>query len=298
MPIIADTSATTGPTLDQLVNEITSAAQGHAITPDKVLYLSGAITDTDLSLTLAGGTASPGVFEVGDELILVTLVDSATGVATVHPRGRGWMGSTAVAHADGDLVTESPALPRARIQSSINDVILSLFPALYATDEVYATTTGTILEVPATAEFILDVRVQQSDEWVRVHSWEQEMRSETSTTGRGLWLPTVSLGSYVQVIYATRPEPFADTTQTWSDTGLAAGVKDVVVLGVLARFAQVLDIGRLTDRMTTPRGDNQQPQLGTGFAMARQLRADFQAALDREANALRKLYPARAHYTR
>lgn len=297
MPIIADLTPSAGPTLDQMVTEIVSTAQGHSVAPDRVITLADALTDDALTLTVIG-SPSPGVFEIGDELIYVTAVDENTGTCTIHPSGRGWTGTSPAAHAAGAVVTEGPALPRARVAAAVNDVLTSLFPTIFGVAEVEGELTETMFEIPADAEFICDVRVLRDDEWHRVVHWEAEMSSSAAATGKVVRIPRVSIGSTVQVVYGLRPEVFTAEDQRWTDTGLGLGVKDIVVMGVLARFVQALDIGRLTDRFVSPRGDTQQPQLGAGFAMARQLRTDFQAALDREAMALRKLYPARSHFVR
>lgn len=299
MPIIADLTASTGPTLDELVTEIIHTAQGYSIAPDRIVALSSSLDDAALSFTVTG-IVSPGLVEIGDELIYVTSVDEGTGTCTVHPRGRGWQGSTAASHAVGDVVVDGPALPRHRTAAAINDVISSMFPSLYAVGVTEAVTDGLFVEVPADAEFVLDVRRYGVDgEWHRVRAWEAEMASASAaTTGKAVRLPTVGVGHDVRVVYAVRPEQLTTGDATWSTTGLSLAVKDIVVTGVLSRFAQVLDVGRLTDRFITSRGDTQQPQLTTGFQMARALKADYQAALDREAHALRTLYPARSHFVR
>lgn len=297
MPIIADVTASSGPTLDELVTEITSAARGFSIAPDKWITLAGDMAEGALTFTVIG-EASAGVKEIGDELVLVTAVDQESGTCTVHPRGRGWEGSVATAHLEGDVVLEGPALPRSRCAKMVNDAIAHLHPVLFGVGSVTEVTTGYRVELPAEAEHVLEVRELHDGEWHRARHYEAEMSSEHGTTGRAVRLPSTCIGTEVKVVYAARPEPFATVDQQWSDTGLSVGAKDVVVLDVLARFAQVLDIGRLTDRFVSPKGDPQQPQLGAGFGMARQLRADYETALAREALALRTLYPARSHFVR
>jgi len=298
MPIIADLIPGSGPTLDDLVTEVVATVQGFAVAPDQLATLKTGITAGALTLVVEGD-ASPGVFEVENELVYVTAVDPNTGTCTVHPRGRGWQGTTASAHAAGSVVSVGPALSRGRCTGLINDTLASLYPAVFGVGSGSGTVDGPMLEIPSEAEAVLDVRVLDNDgDWQRVRHWEAEHYSLAGASGRVVRLPRSCDGDSVQVVYALRPATFTSPDQQWSDTGLSLGLKDVVVLGVLARFAKVLDLGRLTDRFSSPKGDAQQPQLGAGFAMARQLQADFQAALDRETKALRDLYPARSHFVR
>lgn len=299
MPIIADVSGSAGPTLDALVTEVVTTAQGLALAPDKMVTLKADIDTTALTVMLEGVEVSPGVFEIGDELILVTAVETESGTCTIHPRGRGWQGSTPAAHLAGDVVADGPALPRHRARAWINDVITSLYPSVFGV----ATATGTLdtvmFETSTDAEEILDVRVLDTEgDWQRVRQWEAEAASAATSGGRVVRIPGACLGKTVQVVYSVRPEPLAALDQQWSDTGLALGLKDVVVTGVLAKFFKTLDAGRLTDRFSSPKGDAQQPQIGAGFAMARQLLSEYQAAVDRETSALRRLYPPRNHFVR
>lgn len=298
MPIIADVTPSAGPTLSQLVTEVVTTVQGFSVAPDKLATLKVGVTASDLTMTVLGD-ASPGIIEIEDELIYVTQVDQSSGTLTIHPRGRGWLGTTAAAHSTGEVVVDGPTLPRSRAVMLINEVLQGLYPVLFGVGSVTGLVDGPQFELPEDATLVLDVRLLDDEgNWQRVRRWETENSHAGGTTTRGVRLPSLADGDTVQVIYGTRPLPLVTNGQYWSETGLSQAAKDIVVTGTLARFAKTLDLGRLTDRFTTPRGDSQQPQLGAGFAMARQLDADYKAALDREASALRESYPARAHFTR
>ena len=304
MPIIADVSAASGPTLSELVTELVNLVQGYSISPDRVLVLKNAASSTDLTLVLESDGVSditPGVYEVDDELVYVTATDPTTGSCTVHPRGRGWLGSVAAAHSAGALVTVSPSLARDQARRAINDAVSSLYPTIFGVGTVTTDTTDSwFVELPADAEFVLDVRRLDADgEWQRVRAWEAEMSSAfAASTTKAVRLPGTCQGTTVQVVYAARPEPLAAADQQFSETGLSPGCKEAVLMLALAKVAQVIDFGRLSDRFATARGDSQQPQITSGFQMSRALRADAQAAVDREAVALRHLYPARQHFVR
>ena len=237
MPIIADVYASEGPTLDQLITEVVTNAQGFAIAQDQVYPLSADITDSDLTMVVEGAMA-PGTFEVDNELIRVIAVDTATGTCTIHPSGRGWLGSTPAAHSAGAVVTEDPVFPRVRVMTAINDTISSLYPRLYGVG-VLETTMGETwtVELPADAEGVLDVRYldQVSSEYKRVRAWEAENSAGDTTTGHSVLVPRLCQGDTVRVVYSVRPERFATGDQYWSDTGLSLPIKDLVQTAALAR---------------------------------------------------------------
>lgn len=300
MPLIADVAATDGPTFAEIVTEVVTMGQGFAVAPDQVYSLGAACTATDLTVTIDGAQA-PGVYEVDDELIRVTAVDSANGVCTVHPAGRGWQGSTATTHAAGALVTGDPVFPRVRVASAVNATVSSLYPAIFGTGSFQVTLSSTwTVELPEEAEFVCDVRRYDSStsEWKRVRTWEVEHTAADTLTSRGLLVPTLDSGDTVLVVYGLRPQRFATADQRWSDTGLPIGMLDLVETGALSRLVRYLDVGRFTDRSSSPKGDNQLPQPLAGMQLARALATDFKEMKDAEALALRNRYPARQHYTR
>ncbi len=61
MPIIADVTASSGPTLDDLVTEITSAARGFSIAPDKWVTLAGDLTEDGLQFTILEDDLPDGI---------------------------------------------------------------------------------------------------------------------------------------------------------------------------------------------------------------------------------------------
>jgi hypothetical protein len=300
MPFIADDFSADGPSLDQLVTEVVTSAQGFGVAPDKIRALDEDLTDSALTMKVSDAR-SPGVYEVEGELIYVTSVDSASGTCTIHPAGRGWLGSVAASHSAGALVSESPVFPRARVATAINDVITSLYPDIFGvgTLRVTAGTTWTI-ELPAAAETVLDVRRLDptTSEWRRMRVWETEHSAADTVSGRSVLLPKADFQDDILVVYATRPQRLTTGDLLWSATGLDLGLKELVTLGALARLVRYLDLGRITDRFPGPQGDPQLPQPGSAFTMSRQLQAEFEQAKAREIRALRSRYPVRQHFTR
>ena len=300
MPIIADVYASDGPTLDQLVTEVVANAQGFAIAPDRHYVLVDAITASDTTLTIEGAQA-PGVYEVENELVYVTAVDTVSGVCTAPSWGRGWKGSVAEAHDAGAMVTESPAFPRAVVARKINDTISTLYPRLFGVGSFDATMADSwAVELPEDAEGVLDVRWLDpvSQEYRRIRTWEVENEAGDTTTGRSVLLPHANYGDEVRVVYSIRPQQFATGDQFWSETGLPLPIKSLVQAGTLADLVRNVDVGRFMDRMASPTSPQQQPQVSVGMQLARSMQQDFEAQLEREAQALRNRFPARQHFTR
>lgn len=298
MPIVATTVPAAGPNRDEMTTELLMSVQGYSLSPDSVAALRSSITSSSLTLT-ADGVASPGVVEIDDELIYITAVDPSTGACTVHPRGRGWKGSVAAAHSAGAVVTNTPTLPRAVAARMINDQIAALHPTLYGIASGSSQmSTDRRLELPTEAEFVLDVREKRGSEWVRVRAWEAEPEAPESSTRRSVIIPGVDSGVEVQVVWGLRPAPLAAGAARFSDTGLPLAAKEIVLLGALSRLSMMMDVGRLSDRFDTARGDAQQPQIGSGVQVARVLQGEYTRALQAESLALRMKYPARSHFTR
>lgn len=300
MPIIADVYASEGPTLDQLITEVITSAQGFTIAQDQVYALDADITDAALAMTIPGAEA-PGTYEVDNELIRVISVDSASGLCTIHPSGRGWLGSTPTAHTAGAIVTEDPAFPRVRVMQAINKAISELYPRLYGVGSLDTTMGSTsTVELPSDAEGVLDVRYLEpiSGEYQRVRTWELENQAADTTTGRCVLIPRLTEGDAVRVVYSIRPERFATGDQFWSDTGLPLSIQSLVQTYAISDIVRYIDVGRFTNRGASPIGQERQPQVSLGMQLSRSMRQDFDAQLDREAQALRNRFPARQHFTR
>lgn len=297
MPIIVATTESAGPTLEDLVNELIIAVQGDSVAADQVRALGADCSATDTDLAISG--VGPGVVEIDDELIrLVSTGGPGSGQAVVHPRGRGWRGTTPAAHEAGAVVTVNPTLSRQAARQAITAVTRGLYPQVFGVFRQVSVKASDLVQIPSDAESILDVQTLEPDgSWTRVRAWEPVFNAE-NLTSRAVRTPTVADGTTIQVTVGVRPEPLSALDQRWSDTGLPQPLADAVILGALARLARLYDFGRFGDRASRAEGDNQQPQLGAGFAMARQIQADYQAAVDREAQVLRSQFPARVHFTR
>lgn len=290
----------------ELIEEILSNVRGFTAAPDQLTSLKLALTASELTLTPDDATVlSAGTVEIGDELLWVKSVDSTAGTATVLPQGRGWAGTTAAAHSVGDTVVVAPTLPRSRVKRAINDAITSLWPTLFAvttTTFTYSDQQKAAWSIPADAEMILDVRYKDNlDNWQRVRQWEVEHSMPTAdfTNGKALRITQQFLiNQTVQVVYGKRPTALSAETDQFTASGLTEGVKDLVVLAVLARLLPMLDVARLSVSHA-PADELDQPRpLGSAISIADKFRAQYEKRLELEQRTLQLLYPARVHFTR
>lgn len=305
MPIIYDAPAYTTPTFGELVDEVVGNLQGYTLTPDMVTYLTADLSATALTvpIDMPDGGCGTGVVEIGDELMYVTTVDVDSGALTLLPRGRGWRGTDAAVHASGDTVVISPLVPRHRVKKAINDVVTQIWPTLFGVDTVeFDWVPGPTLayELPAEAEQILDVRYQDRyGNWNRVRRFEAVRSTNTTSFASGSALRITEnppFATTVQVVYGKRPTGLSDETLEFTESGLSASAKDVLVLGAMARLVPALDAGRLAVQYVPADELDQPRQVGSASALAREFKREFAEAVLKEQQALQRLYPARVHF--
>jgi hypothetical protein len=135
--------------------------------------LDGAIDDSTLTLVLEGRAESvprTAVLEIGSELVL----NKSTAGSSCTLQERGYLNTTAAAHADGTKVLISPKFTRQSVFNALKSVIGLLFPyGLYvrATDDAQTFTSREFLALPTGGLDVLSilVRVNSEDElWRRL----------------------------------------------------------------------------------------------------------------------------------
>jgi hypothetical protein len=294
-------------TFAQLVDEVIGKLQGFTVSPDQVTYITADITSGATALTVDDpAQLGSGIAEIDDELIYIKAVDNTTGSVTLPPFGRGYRSTTAAAHTANTKFVMSPDWPRSMVKQEINRTIAALYPTLYAVKEAPTFTTNGVtyqFDVPAASERVVDVRwlFNPVDGWMRAHQWEQENSAPTSfTNDRYISIyDALPPGSTVQVLYATQPTALVNSADDYAaTTGLPDSSSDVVVLGVMARLAQFLDLGRLTIESASADALAQQRPTGGPTQIAAQLYRQYQQRLEDERKSLSQRYPARAHKTR
>jgi hypothetical protein len=295
---------TTGLTFSNVIEKVMSNVRSFTAASDAVTSLKGNMSPTDTSgqvddLDVIGS----GVIEIGDELMWVKAVDPASGSFTLLPKGRGWNGTTASAHAIGDTVISSPAYPRARIKQAINDVIRNLFPTVYTvqTDEfTYNNMIQLGWEIPADVEFVLDVRYKDYlGNWHRIRGREVERSVSGVTSGATLRITQpIPFDVLVQVVYAKQPVTLSAEGDLFATTGYEDRLGDLVVTGVMATVLPLMDLSRLQVTHAAADELDQPRPIGSAKAIADTFQRQFDKRVAVERDLLNKKYPARITITR
>lgn len=296
------------PTFKEMVDEVSINLQGFTLRQDRSTHLTANITSTATSITIASAdNIAKGIIQIDDELIWVDSYNKNTGLLTIPPYGRGYLGTSKASHTSGSQVIIKPTYPRFNIKKAINDTIKAVFPTVFGTgtytfDYVPSQITYAL---PNDVETVLAVAWQSTgptQEWYPVRSWRVDPMASTvefnSNNSLSIY-DIITPGRTVQVFYTAQPDTFELDQDTYEDTtGLPLSCKDVIIYGAAYRMASMVDPGRLT--LTAPEADIQSNKipLNAGTNAARYLLALYTQRLDEESRKLRDRYPIRVHYTR
>lgn len=294
--------------LGDLIEEVLLNLEGYIEDQDVFGTLQGSITNSAMTFTVNGATFpdgsgfSPGIVEIGDELVYVQAIDRDTGVFSGCLRG--WRGTTAVAWPAGTLVRNNPRLPRMSVKRALNDTIESLYPRVYVVKTTEFTYQGSRLtyDLPADCREVSDVSWLEpgsSGLWVQARRWRLDRdAASSSATGRTLELYDAQPGRTVKVTYEAEPATLtllADVFTTVS--GLPSWCKEIVVLGACWRLLANLDAGNVGSRSAEQRLVNGQAPLGSGVQVAKQYAQMFELRLQQAEARLRQEHDVRIRYT-
>ena len=294
-------------TFNDMVEEVLINLEGFTLRQDRTTYLTAAIDNNDLTMSLASGdNIGKGIVEIDDELIHLDSVDRSDRSATISPFGRGYRGTTAAAHTLNTKVTFSPSFPRLSVKRAINDTIRAIYPNIFgvASTTITYTAAQTTYSLPVNAETVLALSwdsIGPSGEWIPIRRWRQDptaASSEYATTNSISIYDSLVPGRTVQVIYTKEPTTLSSGSDVFTTvTGLSESARDVIVYGAAYRMVSFLDPGRLT--FTSPEADQNDTtrQFGAGTNTARYLLALYQQRLQEESQRLNGKYPVRVHYT-
>lgn len=292
-------------TFNEMIDDVSMALSGYAMRQDAMTHLVNPISAVDVQITLADvSNVGQGVLEIENELVYVTSVNQAASVVVVAPWGRGYMGTTAVAHDANVRVTAAPTFPRQKIANAINDTLTATSGGLFAVDSVTFTFTPavTTYELPASADGVLRIAYESigpSKEWITIRKYDFDRMADTDRFPSGR---SITLGQYVQpgrtvrVTFSKDPSPLAAGTDVFVTTGLPSSCEDVMKLGAQYRLLSNIEPGRLS--MTSPEADynSNRVTFGSGTNTAKYVYALFQQRLAEEANSLKGKYRTRTHF--
>jgi hypothetical protein len=294
-------------TFNDMVEEVLINLEGFTLRQDRTTYLTAAIDNNDLTMSLASGdNIGKGIVEIDDELIHLDSVDRSDRSATISPFGRGYRGTTAAAHTLNTKVTFSPSFPRLSVKRAINDTIRAIYPNIFGVASTTFTYNAaqTTYSLPVNAETVLALSwdsIGPSGEWIPIRRWRQDptaASTEYATTNSISIYDSLVPGRTVQVIYTKEPTILSSGSDVFTTvTGLSESARDVIIYGAAYRMVSFIDPGRLT--FTSPEADQNDTtrQFGAGTNTARYLLALYQQRLQEESQKLHGKYPVRVHYT-
>jgi len=295
-------------TLLDLVNETHLLLSGYTQRQDQATSLVNAIGASDYSFVVQNGTVlSRGLVEIDDELIWVDSFDKTSNTATVAPYGRGYRGTTAVAHSAGTRVTIAPVFPRSAIERNLNSAIDAVYPDLFAT----ASTTfpfsaaRTTYPLPADCIDVMGISWQTigpSREWLPIRHYRVDRTADPATWGGS---KTISIsdgiipGRTVTIRYTTKPVPMVNTTDVFeSVTGLPSSAREVIILGAAYRMAVYLDLGRVPATTAEASAQGTANPIGSAANLSRMLKQMYNDRLLIEVRRQQEQFPPRVHITR
>lgn len=296
------------PTFKEMVDEVILNLQGFTLRQDRSTHLTANITSSATSITVASAdNIAKGMIQIDDELIWVDSYNKTTGILTIPPYGRGYLGTTKSSHTSGTQVIVKPTYPRFNVKKAINDTIRAVGETIFSTGTYTFTynPSQVTYSLPNDVEKILAVAWQSigpTEEWYPIRSWRVDPMANTTEFNSNFSISiyeNIVPGRTVQVFYTTNPDTFEIDQDDYEDvTGLPLSCKDVIIYGAAYRMASMIDPGRLT--LTSPEADIQASriQYGAGTNAARYLLALYQQRLDEESKKLRDRYPIRVHFTR
>lgn len=294
-------------TYGDLIEEVLLDLEGYVEDQDVFGTLNAGITTSQMSFVVNGATFpdgsgfSPGLIEVGEELVYVQAIDKATG--TFSGCLRGWRGSTAVAWPAGTLVRNSPRLPRVAVKKAINHTLQSLYPRLPVVKTTEFQVSGSRVRYPLPADCREVVAVESSEpgvsqRWAPVRKWSFDRNAPAATaTGKAIDLIDVYSGRPVKVTYEAEAAPLVNLADDFSTvTGLPEWAKELVVLGACWRMCAHLDAGNVGSRTAEQRFVNGQAPLGSGVQVAKQYAQMFELRMQQAEQRIRAENDTRVRY--
>ena len=295
---------TTTDTFSSLVDEVITSLQGFGTNNDQVCTLTSNMDADDLSFTVDDSdNISRGIIEIDDEVLYVSYGENGT--VYVPAFGRGFKGTAPIPHTAGVAVWVSPTWPRSTVAREVNNTIRSLYPSLFAvgTVDIESSSSSFQYELPADCERVLAVEWKWNypNSWNTVKAWETVHSASTVDfpSGKALLVgDPLPINATIHVTYAKIPSVLPLSTSLFTESGLPASARDVVVLGTASRLIPWQDTSRLPVESVPSDALDLGKPVGTATQVAGSMRTIFQARLDQERRAQLDRYPTRAHRTR
>lgn len=284
-------------TIRELVDAVVAEVYGYTQTIETNSYLTAPVSAADTEFLLADASNfSRGIVQVGDELVLVDLVDRGGNKLTCGTvSSRGLRGTTAASHAAGERVLMSPVVPRAQALSAVKEILRSsggLF--VVATHTFTASAAQRGYDLPAGVDDILSVSWQQpgpGQNWTKVRRWAHDRHN-----GQLVLSGSVLPGRTVRAVYSA-PPTIPGVDDDFTDTGLPESCLDVVKLGAAWKVTSHLEPFTLMPNTAEADAMGRGKSPGTRISVARYLYQLYQVRLQEEVTALQNAHPITVHWS-
>lgn len=294
-------------TFGQLTDEVLIALSGYTQRQDQATSLASGISATALTLTVAAGSVvSRGMIEIDEELIWVDSYNSATGVVTIAPYGRGYRGTTAAEHSAGTRVTIAPTFPRYNIKQYINQAIGGVYPDLFAVKNtqfnfVAVRTTYQMPSDMIDAQQVTWQTIGPSKEWLPVRHYRMDNMAAQSAwpTGKTISVyDAIVPGRPINVTYTAKPSTLQYDSDDFCETGLPDSAREVIIFGAAWRAVSFLDLGRIPAASAEADAIQSNDPVGSGQNASRLLFQMYQQRLQIEQRKQQEIFPVRVRITR
>lgn len=294
-------------TFADLVNMCGQQLKGYTRNQEQIAWLSADMTATDTQFQVEPSVAnqvSRGLVQIDDELLLVTKVDTNSGLTTVAAgvNGRGREGTTAAAHLTNSIITMDPDYPTQRIKESINQTLSACYPDLFVFDSYEFKKVAARYEYPMPVEMDDVVRVTvstigPSKVWFAAQSWRFSPQASTqvgdgSPTGKSLQIfDQIVPGRTIKVEFYKKPEPLVNDMEPFTNTGFEDRQADLIMYGAVARMLGGTEAARLQQKAVE--STERAPLVPTGASTqaAQYYWNLYYRRLDEERDRLRNLFP-------
>ena len=191
--------------------------------------------------------------ELGQEIILVTAVDTGTQTLTTTD-GRGWAGTTAAAHTAGDELRIAPDYPRRSVFDATADALEMLYPDLFVVKTVDLTIPRDWEVAPANAGSVVGVNVYAYGKW-RSAGVKMLKGFPDSGTERAFQFAGAQVGERGYVRYKVEPERVTletdDLSDDFEDYFIQTRWEPIVVLDTVASIVGSHDVDAATQEFIT-----------------------------------------------
>lgn len=294
-------------TFADLVSQCSQQLKGYTRNQEQIAWLSQPMTNTDTTFQVEPTVAqqvSRGLVEIEDELLLVSRVDTNSGITTVAAgvNGRGREGTEPAAHPVNAIITMDPDYPMKRIKEQINYTIQASYPDLFVFDSYEFTKVAARYEYPMPVEMDDVVRVTvstigPSKVWFAAQSWRFSPQAsmqpgDGSPTGKSLQIfDQIVPGRTIKVEFYKKPNDLVGDMDLFTNTGYDERMADMIMYGAVARMLGGVESARLQQKAVE--STERAPLVPTGASTqaAQYYWSLYYRRLDEERDRLRNLFP-------